>query len=79
MNISILSADDLVRYAKPSTELEYALMECLRDNVGILERQDEIISDLQSVIQDLNQDCEILRKANVRILEEMAQAETLRV
>jgi ACT domain-containing protein len=79
MNISILSADDLVRYAKPSTELEYALMECLRDNVGILERQDEIISDLQSVIQDLNQDCEILRKANVKILEEMAQAETLRV
>ena len=79
MNISILSADDLVRYAKPSTELEYVLMECLRDNVGILERQDEIISDLQSVIQDLNQDCEILRKANVRILEEMAQAETLRV
>jgi hypothetical protein len=47
MNISILSADDLVRYAKPSTELEYALMECLRDNVGILERLDEIISVLE--------------------------------
>ena len=46
MNVSIMTADDLIRYAKPSTELEYALMECLRDNVGILERLDELISIL---------------------------------
>ena len=46
MNITIMSSDDLIRYAKPSTELEYALMECLRDNMGILERLDELISIL---------------------------------
>ena len=46
MNVSIMTADDLIRYAKPSTDLEYALIECLRDNVGILERLDELISIL---------------------------------
>lgn len=46
MNVSIMTADDLIRYAKPSTDLEYALIECLRDNVGILERLDELISVL---------------------------------
>ena len=46
MNVSIMTSDDLIRYSKPSTELEYALMECLRDNVGILERLDELISIL---------------------------------
>lgn len=78
MNVSIMTADDLIRYAKPSTELEYALIECLRDNVGILERLDELISilacnDLPTTEHELDKELDRREKATKALEAEIEE------
>jgi acyl carrier protein phosphodiesterase len=48
MNTTIMSADDLIRYAKPQTDLESALMDALAE---ALESVNEL-ADILSVLAD---------------------------
>jgi hypothetical protein len=48
MNTTIMSADDLIRYAKPQTDLESALMDALAE---ALESVDEL-ADILSILAD---------------------------
>jgi hypothetical protein len=46
MIVSIMSADDLTRYAQPQTELERALLEALTEALGSVDELASIISIL---------------------------------
>jgi len=48
MNTTIMSADDLIRYAKPQTDLESALMDALAE---ALESVNEL-ADILSILAD---------------------------
>jgi cell division protein FtsB len=73
-----MTADDLIRYAKPSTDLEYALMECLRDNVSILERLDELLSilacnDLPTTEDELDKELDRREKETKALEDEIEE------
>ena len=46
MNTTIMSADDLIRYAKPQTDLESALMDALAEALDSLNELADILSIL---------------------------------
>ena len=48
MNTTIMSADDLIRYAKPQTDLESALMDALAEALDSVNE----LADILSVLAD---------------------------
>lgn len=42
MNVTVMSGHDLVKYARPTTELEHALLDALREAQPSLDRLEEL-------------------------------------
>jgi predicted nucleic acid-binding Zn-ribbon protein len=74
MKIEIMTPFELVRYAKPSTELEHALLDALRENANAAEQLAEIKTVLSFF--DLSPDVDKLDDALAALNIELDQLKT---